>query len=126
MGMNGSIGPESTPSSQPPQPHWNAMTMTPYAAPIDNIFMITALRGTTKDRKTIIKRRNDRPSTAEKNTMSRLPRKSEKSMSAATGPVTSGRMVEPSTALGTISSRRAFTRSSVSASWGRSRGLDLH
>ena len=39
------------------QPFWKIATTTPYAAPIDNRFMITAFSGTSSDRNTSINRR---------------------------------------------------------------------
>src|SRR3569832_1953013 len=50
IGTNGSIGPPSTWNTVPSQPHWNTATATPYAAPMESRFMITALIGTRIDR----------------------------------------------------------------------------
>jgi len=51
-----------------PQPHWNTATITPYAAPIDSRFMITAFSGTRTLRNTTMSRRKDRRSTSPMNT----------------------------------------------------------
>ena len=68
------MGAASTPKTDPNQPHWKMATTTPYADPIDSTFMITALSGTRIDRNTIIRSRNDTPSTAAKKTMIRPAR----------------------------------------------------
>ena len=47
-----------------PHPHWNTATTTPYAAPIDNRFMMTALSGTSRLRNTAMSNRKLRSSTA--------------------------------------------------------------
>ena len=49
-----------TPMRLAPQPHWNTATTTPYAAPIDSRFMITAFSGTSRLRNTTISSRNER------------------------------------------------------------------
>ena len=66
IGTHGSIGPGWTLVRSLNQPHWNSITSTPYAAPIDSRFMMTALSGTSSDRNTTISSRNDRMSTAPK------------------------------------------------------------
>ena len=69
IGTHASIGPDSaTPMRSFSQPHWNTATITPYAAPIDSRFMITALSGTSTLRNTTISRRNDSSSTSPMNT----------------------------------------------------------
>ena len=57
-----------------PQPHWNTATTTPYAAPIESRFMITALSGTSSERNTTISRMKLRISTAPMRYGSRPPR----------------------------------------------------
>ena len=48
IGTHGSIGPVvPTPIRLADQPHWKTATITPYAAPIDSRFMITAFSGTS-------------------------------------------------------------------------------
>ena len=74
IGTNGSIGAGSTPNSESIQPHWKMATTTPYAAAIDSTFMMTALSGTSSDRKTIINNRNDSSSTTPMNMISRSER----------------------------------------------------
>ena len=74
IGRNGSIGPPAVLNSDAPHPHWNTMTTMPYAAPIDSMFMITALSGTSSERNTIISNRNDSDSTAMKKIGSRWAR----------------------------------------------------
>ncbi len=55
IGKNAWIGPGfPMPTSSLPQPHWKIATITPYAAPTDNRFMIAALSGTRIDRNTVI------------------------------------------------------------------------
>src|SRR3712207_6865045 len=46
------ICPGDRPVRSPNQPHWNSITTTPYDAPIDSRFMITALSGTRIERNT--------------------------------------------------------------------------
>ncbi len=64
-GAHASIGPSlPTPMSPMPQPHWNTATITPYAAPTERRFMITALSGTSRLRNTSISNTNDSSSTS--------------------------------------------------------------
>jgi 2-keto-3-deoxy-galactonokinase len=87
-------------------------------AAIDRMFMITAFSGTRSDRKTTIKSRNDKASTAAKKTGMRPARKSVKSMLAAAVPVTVTSSAVPAIAAGMMSPRRLVTSSVVAASWG--------
>ena len=65
IGAHASIGPSlPTPKKLEPQPHWNTATTTPYAAPIDSRFMMTAFSGTSRLRNTTISSRNESTSTA--------------------------------------------------------------
>ena len=64
IGTHASIGPAcDTPRRSLPQPHWNTATITPYAAPMESRFMITALSGTSTLRNTSMSSRNDKTST---------------------------------------------------------------
>ena len=67
----------------PPQPHWNAATITPYAAPIDSRFMSTAFSGTSTERNTSIRSRKLSTSTAPMKIGRRSPITSEKSTELA-------------------------------------------
>ena len=72
MGTNGSIGPvRLIPTMPPNHPHWNTATTTPYAAPMERMFMIAALSATTIDRNTTISSRNENSRTAPMNRGSR-------------------------------------------------------
>ena len=72
IGMKETIGTvDSSPMSPAAQPHWNTMTITPYAAPMLSRLRTTAFSGTSTDRKTSISRTNDIASTAAINTGSR-------------------------------------------------------
>ena len=72
IGMKETIGTvDSRPMRPAAQPHWNTMTITPYAAPMLSRLSTTALSGTSTDRKTSIRRTNDIASTAAINTGSR-------------------------------------------------------
>ncbi len=117
-GRNGSIGAGSIPVSPPNHPHWKMATTTPYAEAIDSMFMITALSGTSNERKTIARSRNDSESTAAKNTSVRLAMYAEKSIDAGTPPVMLTSRPVPAIAAGTTSERRNFTSSSVSSACG--------
>jgi hypothetical protein len=77
------MGPALTPRMLPPQPHWNAATITPYAAPIDNRFMKTAFSGTNTERKTSMSSRKLRTRTAPMKIGRRSPITSEKSIALA-------------------------------------------
>ena len=105
-------------NSDDAHPHWNTATTTPYAAPIDNMFMTTALSGTSSDRNTIISNRNDSVSTAAKNSGMRRARYELKSMLAATDPDTLTVRSLPTRASGITDVRRRSTRSAVSESCG--------
>ncbi len=72
IGMKETIGTvDSSPMSPAAQPHWNTMTITPYAAPMLSRLRTTALSGTSTDRKTSIRRTKDIASTAAISTGSR-------------------------------------------------------
>jgi hypothetical protein len=64
IGTSGGIGPVwVTPTSRSSQPHWNTATTIPNAAPAENRFMIAAVAGMARFRKTIIRRRNESATT---------------------------------------------------------------
>ena len=67
-GMNDRIGTvDSRPIRSAPQPHWNTITRTPYAAPTLSRFMTAALSGTSSERNTTSSSRNDSSTTAAMN-----------------------------------------------------------
>jgi len=58
IGAHASTGPAlPTPIRSLPHPHWKMATITPYAAPTDSRFMMTAFSGTSRLRNTIISSR---------------------------------------------------------------------
>ena len=126
MGMNGSMGAGSTPKMSFIQPHWKIATTTPYAAPIDNRFITTALSGTSSERNTAMSKRNDSVNTAAKNRMSRPARYSEKSTPTATCPVTNMSSPVDAVTSGRIVSRRSLTRFVVASSCGEVVGTTVH
>ena len=93
---------------------------------MDSRFITTALSGTSNDRKTTIRSRNDRPSTAAKNHGSRAARYSVKSTPMATPPATATSSPVPSVVGGRMSDRKRLTRSVVSASCGAVVGITRH
>src|SRR3954451_16985092 len=93
--MNGSIGAAPMCRNGPAQPHWNAATITPYAAPIDSRFMITAFNGTRTERKTTITRRNDAVRPAPSNDGTGDARYVDNSAPMAPEPVTETSRPEP-------------------------------
>ena len=119
-GAHASIGPSLPDADEvAPQPHWNTATITPYAAPIDSRFMITAFSGTSTLRNTTISSRNDSSSTTpdeERQHARTCSRRSRRRRRAARRPARSTSV--PATAGGTTSSRRRSTRSSVASSCG--------
>ena len=80
--------------------------MTPYAAPIDSRFMITALSGTSNERNTTSRSRKLSVKTAPMNSGSRWPITSAKSMLLAVWPPRFTDSPVPAVACGTTSSRR--------------------
>ena len=89
IGAQLSIGPAlPTPIRLIPQPHWKTATSTPYAAPMDNKFMITAFSGTSKLRNTAMSRRNESERTPRNKYGMRPPIDSAKSTPAAVKPPT--------------------------------------
>ena len=115
IGAHGSIGAVlCTPISEPSQPHWKTITITPYAAPIDSRFMTTAFSGTRTERNTASSSRKLSSSTAPMNTGRREDISSAKSTLPAVGPPTWA----SAPLAGIRSSRTWRTRSSVRASCG--------
>ena len=74
IGAQASIGPSlPMPMMLAPKPHWKTATIAPKAAPIESMFMITALSGTTTLWKTTSSSRNESTSTAPMKSGSRSP-----------------------------------------------------
>jgi len=88
--------------------------------------MITAFSGTSSERKTTIRSRKDRISTAPKKYGSRPPRKLAKSTLIGVDPVTSTSVPVASSAVGRTSSRSRFTSSVVASSCGPVVGTTFH
>ena len=78
----------STPMRLRPQPHWNTITKTPYAEPIDNKFSNAALIGTKIDLKTNISKIKLRAMTPVIKMGRRLCTRSETSAKEAVAPPT--------------------------------------
>ena len=87
--------------------------MTPYAAPTLSRFMMTALSGSTSERNTTMRRRNERIRTAPITTKRRWPRKLAASMLAAVCPPTCASTLVPATTGGMTSLRSVWTSASV-------------
>ena len=124
IGMNGAIGPVfSTPNTLLNQPHSNTATTTPYAAPIDSRFMITAFSGTRRLRNTAIKSRKLSRSTAPMNTGSRDDSCCDTSTLDAVRPPTCTCTSVPPTADGITRLRSVSTRSVVLTDCGELAGI---
>ena len=91
-----------TPMRLAPQPHWKTATITPYAAPTESRFMITALSGTSRLRNTIMSRTNESRSTKPTTTGSIRAVYEAKSSAAAGNPPTATLAVVPAVASGTM------------------------
>jgi len=64
IGMNGLTGPVLvTPTRLFSHPHWNTAVMTPNAAAAESRFMIAAVAGMARLRKTTMSKMNDRATT---------------------------------------------------------------
>ena len=93
-------------NSDAPMPFWNTATSTPYAAPIDSRFMITAFNGTSSDRNTTSSNRNDSSSTTPMKIGSRASSSALTSSNAAVMPPTCACRPVPAVADGSTSLRR--------------------
>src|SRR3954453_14192891 len=113
------IGTDScTPIRLAPQLHWKTATTTPYEAPTPRTLSTAAFNGTSTDRNTTIRTRNDNPMTAPRNQGIRRCKGDETSAVIAVEPVMDTSTSEPPTAFGIVSSRRCSSRSLVRASCG--------
>src|SRR3954469_3129120 len=126
IGASGMIGTDScTPISWAPQPHWKTATTTPYAAPTPRTLRTAAFNGTSTDRNTIMRTRNDNPMTAPRNQGIRCCNRDDTSAVIAVEPVIDTSTSAPSTAAGMVSSRRCSSRSLVRASCGDVVGVSV-
>ena len=74
-----------TPIRLAPQPHWKTATTTPYAAATPSTLRAAAFNGTSTDRNTTIRTRNDSPITAPRNQGIRCCSREETSTVSAVG-----------------------------------------
>src|SRR3954470_10406750 len=89
IGAGGRIGTVScTPTRLAPQPHWKTATTTPYAAATPSTLRAAAFSGTSTDRNTTMRTRNDNPITAPRNQAIRCCNREETSTVSAVEPVT--------------------------------------
>ena len=93
------------------QPHWKTATTTPYAAATPSTLSSAAFSGTSTERNTSIRTRNDSPITAPRNSGIRSCSRDETSSVRAVEPVTDASTSVPSSAAGRVSSRIVSSRS---------------
>src|SRR4030081_1148925 len=117
------MGPVCTPTTDPSHPHWNTATITPYAAPIDSMFITAALTGTAIDRNATINKKNETRMTPPMTQISRWEKKLAVSMPPAVGPPTSARVPVPFTADGVGGLRSPQTSDLVASLGGDDGGM---